>query len=113
MGPPLPEKLRGTVATLGALSLVTTALRCYVRLRIIESWGLDDTFIFMAFVSPVSLYVITPILKQSQITHMWYTGTLLTGIHYGTGQRTAEISVSDSVHAMRVSATHSALDSST
>lgn len=34
--------------------------------------------------------------------HMWYTGTLLTGIHYGTGQRTADISVADSVAAMRV-----------
>jgi hypothetical protein len=33
---------------------------------------------------------------------MWYTGTLLTGIHYGTGQRTTDISVQDSVHAMRV-----------
>lgn len=35
--------------------------------------------------------------------HVWYTGTLLTGIHYGTGQRTADISLMDSVHAMRVS----------
>lgn len=25
-------------------------LRCYVRLRIIKSWGLDDTFILIAFV---------------------------------------------------------------
>lgn len=33
--------------------------------------------------------------------HMWYTITLLTGMHYGTGQRTADISVADSVHAMR------------
>lgn len=32
---------------------------------------------------------------------MWYTITLLTGIHYGTGQRTADIPVADSVHAMR------------
>lgn len=36
-----------------------------------------------------------------QITHMWYTGTLLTGIHYGTGQRTADISLENSLHAMR------------
>ncbi|KAL6703051.1 hypothetical protein ACN47E_010258 [Coniothyrium glycines] len=84
MGPPLPEKLRGTTATFGALSILTTALRLYVRTRVIKSWGHDDTVIVMAF-----------------ITHMWYTGTLLTGIHYGTGKRTADISVSDSVHAMR------------
>lgn len=32
---------------------------------------------------------------------MWYTITLLTGIHYGTGQRTADISLADSLHAMR------------
>ncbi|KAF9690615.1 hypothetical protein EKO04_011427 [Ascochyta lentis] len=32
---------------------------------------------------------------------MWYTITLLTGIQYGTGQRTVDISLADSVHAMR------------
>ncbi|KAH3953180.1 hypothetical protein HBH98_127270 [Parastagonospora nodorum] len=84
MGLPLPEKLKGTCATLGALSIFTFILRCYVRIRLVKSWGLDDTFISMAFV-----------------IHMWYTGTLLTGIHYGTGQRTTDISVQDSVHAMR------------
>lgn len=51
MGPPLPERLKGTTATLGALSIVTTALRCYVRLRVIKKWGTDDTFITLAFVS--------------------------------------------------------------
>ncbi|KAF3038606.1 hypothetical protein E8E12_000602 [Didymella heteroderae] len=84
MGPPLPERLRATTATLGALSIVTTVLRCYVRVKVIKKWGWDDTFIILAF-----------------ITHMWYTVTLLTGIHYGTGQRTADISVTDLVHAMR------------
>ena len=32
---------------------------------------------------------------------MWYTITLLAGIHYGTGQRIADISLSDSLYAMR------------
>lgn len=32
---------------------------------------------------------------------MWYTITLLTGIHFGTGQRTADISIADSLHALR------------
>ncbi|EUC29708.1 hypothetical protein COCCADRAFT_105845 [Bipolaris zeicola 26-R-13] len=64
MGLPLPQQLRIPCAFLGALGIVTFALRCFIM-------------------------------------HMWYTGTLLTGIHYGTGQRTSEISVTDSVHAMR------------
>jgi hypothetical protein len=51
MGIPLPEKLRATCATLGALSILTTVLRCYVRIRIVKIWGLDDTFIAIAFVS--------------------------------------------------------------
>lgn len=51
MGPPLPERLRGTTATLGALSIVTTILRCYVRVKVIKKWGWDDTFIVLAFVS--------------------------------------------------------------
>jgi hypothetical protein len=42
-------------------------------------------------------------ILTDKVIHMWYTGTLLTGIHYGTGQRTDDISVLDSVHAMRVS----------
>ncbi|EUC47480.1 hypothetical protein COCMIDRAFT_89982 [Bipolaris oryzae ATCC 44560] len=64
MGLPLPQQLRIPCAFLGALGIVTFALRCFIM-------------------------------------HMWYTGTLLTGIHYGTGRRTSEISVTDSVHAMR------------
>lgn len=58
MGPPLPERLRGTTATLGALSIVTTALRCYVRLRVIKKWGADDTFIILAFVSIMFLHLL-------------------------------------------------------
>ncbi|KAH8711842.1 hypothetical protein GQ44DRAFT_626427 [Phaeosphaeriaceae sp. PMI808] len=64
MGPPLPQKLAATTATLGVLSILTTTLRCYIM-------------------------------------HMWYTITLLTGIHYGTGRHTSDISLSDSLHAMR------------
>ncbi|USP73079.1 hypothetical protein yc1106_00353 [Curvularia clavata] len=84
MGLPLPQKLRIPCALLGALSIITFALRCFVRIRIVKAWGHDDSFIALAF-----------------IIHMWYTGTLLTGIHYGTGRRTSEISIEDSVHAMR------------
>jgi hypothetical protein len=51
MGIPLPEKLMGTCATLAALSILTFALRCYVRTRIVKNWGLDDTVISIAFVS--------------------------------------------------------------
>lgn len=50
MGPPLPERLKGTTATLGALSIVTTILRCYVRIKVIKGWGWDDSFIILAFV---------------------------------------------------------------
>lgn len=32
---------------------------------------------------------------------MWFTATILTGVHYGTGQRTSDITLADSVHAMR------------
>ncbi|KAF3005693.1 hypothetical protein E8E13_005361 [Curvularia kusanoi] len=79
-----PDRLMGTTATLGALSIVTTILRCYVRTRILKNWGSDDTFIILAF-----------------ITHMWYTFTTLTGLHYGTGKRTPDITIADAVHAMR------------
>jgi hypothetical protein len=104
MGHLLPEKLMGTCATLAALSILTFALRCYVRTRIVKMWGLDDTFISMAFVSLKALTAnFEPRCSQSQVIHMWYAGTLMTGIHYGTGQRTSDISVTDSVHAMRVS----------
>lgn len=104
MGLPLPEKLKIPCAILGSLSIITFALRCFVRIRLVKAWGHDDSFITLAF---VCLHIrepfILPLLTAHQAIHMWYTGTLLTGIHYGTGRRTSEISVEDSVHAMRVS----------
>lgn len=58
MSPQLPERLRGTTATLGALSLLTTALRCYVRMKVLKKWGWDDSFIFAAFVcQPLKLSI--------------------------------------------------------
>lgn len=32
---------------------------------------------------------------------MWFCGTILTGVHYGTGKPTSSISLPDSIHAMR------------
>lgn len=68
---------------------------------LIKSWGWDDTFITLAFVSFTMQIYFVNYTDHAQVTHMWYSSTLLTGIHYGTGQRTADISVMDSVHAMR------------
>lgn len=50
MEPTLPARLKATAATLGAFSLLTTVLRCYVRTRIIKKWGWDDSFMLLAFV---------------------------------------------------------------
>jgi hypothetical protein len=50
----LPEKLKVTTATLGAVGILTFALRCYVRIRLVKIWGLDDTFISLAFVCNMS-----------------------------------------------------------
>jgi hypothetical protein len=54
MGLPLPQKLRVSAALLGVLSIITFALRCFVRLRIVKAWGRDDTCITLAFVRPHS-----------------------------------------------------------
>lgn len=37
--------------TLGVLSILTTALRCYTRVFIVKSFGLDDWFMLLALVS--------------------------------------------------------------
>jgi hypothetical protein len=50
----VPEKLKVATATLGAVSIFTFALRCYVRIRLVKIWGLDDTFISLAFVCNMS-----------------------------------------------------------
>lgn len=82
MGPPLPERLRGTTATLGALSIVTTILRCYVRVKVIKKWGWDDTFIILAFVSiqvivPTREALLTRCTDHTHVVHRhtphWYT----------------------------------------
>lgn len=51
--------------------------------------------------APKIKHLLAPHLTLLQVTHMWYTITLLTGIHYGTGQREADISLEDSIYAMR------------
>lgn len=52
-----------------ALSILTTALRLYVRIRVLRSWGLDDVLISLAMVWSPALA----------------TATILWGLHVSEG----------------------------
>ena len=101
MEPTIPARLKATAATLGALSLLTTALRCYVRLRIIKKWGWDDSFMLLAFVGSLDQPSLAILLTELQTTQMWFCANMLTGVHYGTGKPASSISLPESIHAMR------------
>ena len=40
------------------LATITVALRVYVRACMIRAWGLDDTFLVIAYVSATSLHAV-------------------------------------------------------
>lgn len=76
MGLPLPQQLRIPCAFLGALGIVTFALRCFVRLRIVKAWGTDDTFITLAFVCLRSLISLATSPSYLQSARLCTCGTL-------------------------------------
>lgn len=75
MGLPLPQQLRIPCAFLGALGIVTFALRCFVRVRIVKAWGSDDTFITLAFVCSRNLKSLFTLPSYLQSVRLCTCGT--------------------------------------
>ncbi|KAH8654834.1 hypothetical protein BGZ61DRAFT_434895 [Ilyonectria robusta] len=78
-----PE-LTAVCATFTTMAVIAVALRCYVRLRIIRNFGLDDWAMVGALVSFLILIAFT-----------------LLGVRYGTGRHYWDLKESDIVLAMK------------
>ncbi|MCJ1411042.1 hypothetical protein MMC19_005130 [Ptychographa xylographoides] len=82
------ESSAGALATVAILFLVLSALvvvlRCYVRARLIKSFGPDDWTMVVAML----LYAV-------------YIGFVLTGISHGTGQHVADLSAGQASAALK------------
>ncbi|RTE73803.1 hypothetical protein BHE90_011763 [Fusarium euwallaceae] len=78
-----PE-LTAVCATFTTTAVIAVALRCYVRLRIVRNFGLDDWAMVGALISFLILIVFT-----------------LLGVRYGTGRHNVDLEASDAMLAMK------------
>ncbi|KAK9776514.1 hypothetical protein SCAR479_06837 [Seiridium cardinale] len=69
------------------LAIVTTLLRCYVRLFMVKSWGRDDWFMLLA-----TLLI--------QIAFTLFGSFSIAGVHYGTGRHFADLDENGAMTAM-------------
>ncbi|KKY14871.1 putative polytopic membrane protein [Phaeomoniella chlamydospora] len=77
-------QLAASIGVFLAFSVIAVALRVYVRIFLARGFGLDDVTMVFA----LAFYAV-------------YGGFVFTGIHYGTGQHAAALSVFNYEHAMR------------
>ncbi|KAH6645813.1 hypothetical protein BKA67DRAFT_86689 [Truncatella angustata] len=66
------------------LAIITTLLRCYVRLFMVKSWGIDDWFMVLA-----------------STAFSLFASFSMAGVHYGTGRHFADLTESDAASAMK------------
>jgi hypothetical protein len=80
-GPPL----RDTIILFLVLSWLTMILRCYVRIRMIKCFAVDD------YLAAVTLLLFTV-----------YSGFVLAGLHWGTGRHMLDLTVQQQWNAMKM-----------
>jgi hypothetical protein len=68
--------VKAVAGTFGVLACVSVSLRCYVRLKIVKSFGWDDGFMVVALVSILSGFLLGPM----HLSNEW----ALPGLLYST-----------------------------
>ena len=85
---------------------ITVTLRCFVRVRIVRSFGLDDWLIVISLVSiAVRVRVCIGCAEQLTILQIIYTvlsGILIVGIHYGIGMHNSDLTAENATQALKV-----------
>lgn len=79
-----PE-LEGTIILFLALSWVTVVLRCYVRIRMIKCFAIDD------YLTLITLALFTI-----------YGGMVLSGVHWGSGGHMQDLTIRQQRNAMEI-----------
>ncbi|RFU76640.1 integral membrane [Trichoderma arundinaceum] len=77
-------QLQAACYLLLCFAVVSMLLRCYVRIFMIKSFGLDDSFMLFAL-----------------ITFILFTSSALVGVHYGTGRHYWDLTMDDISSAMK------------
>lgn len=86
------------------LAIVTTLLRCYVRLFLVKSWGIDDWFMLGATVgADISSDIRLCLLNNSiQTAFTLFSSFSIAGTHFGTGRHFADLTEYGALSAMKV-----------
>lgn len=77
-------QLQAACITLVTAAIISTALRCYVRIRLVKNFGFDDWCMLAALTS-----------------FILFVTCALIGVHYGTGRHHADLANEDIVQAMK------------
>lgn len=93
--------VKAVAASFMSVACVTVILRCYVRLRIVRSFGWDDTMMVLAMVSMLWHVQSVP-ADEIQAFYLMFSGCMIGGSLYGTGKRFAVLSRHERVVAMKV-----------
>lgn len=79
-------EVKAVAATFVSIACVTVLLRCYVRLRVVRSFGWDDGAMVIAM-----------------LFYFMFSGSMIGGSLYGTGRHHSDLTAHQRVTAMEVS----------
>ena len=97
------QQLLAVTITFLVLAWVSVSLRCFVRLKIVKAFGLDDYLIVVSLVSNhFPRRDITPLTSHSQLAFTAFCGCQITGIHYGMGSHNADLTTPNIIQALKV-----------
>lgn len=78
-------EVKAVAATFVSIACITVLLRCYVRLRVVRSFGWDDGVMVVAM-----------------LFYFMFSGSMIGGSLYGTGKHFSELTAHQRVTAMEV-----------
>lgn len=81
------------------LAIVANALRCYVRIRMVKAFGLDDWLMSLATVG-VPIRPLSIATDHGQLFFIAYSTSSIIGVKYGTGKHHHDLSI-ENVYAAR------------
>jgi len=102
------QEVAGVAGFFLALSTVSIALRCYCRIKVVKSFGWDDWFAVLAYVSLHFIHISCGFesdltMVAWQLFFVFFCAFAITGTLYGTGRHTQDIPPADIPIALKVS----------
>jgi hypothetical protein len=95
----ITSRLEGVIGAFLGLAWISTGLRIYVRCFIRKCWGVDDSLLIAALVTPIF-----PVYEEDWLRYVFFTifcSCTLAGIPLGIGRRTADIPLENMSRCMQ------------